>query len=140
MGTNIGAHLATLNLFREADGRVYITVADGTGAIAEQRAQGMTCLPIEYVEGLIYQAATTTLGGDRSERDRVLEECAEICEGVTHWGLSPTKATVAKSTQAFCAKAIRAQIGAAPVRGQARTYTCTSGRGDQCTCYACHGG
>lgn len=108
----IGAHLATLNLFREADGKVYITVADGTGAIAEQRAHGMDCLPVEYVERLVYEAATTTLGGDRTERDRVLEEAAEICEGVTHWGLSRTKAEVAQSTQRFCAKAIRAQIGA----------------------------
>lgn len=44
-------------------------------------------------------------------RDEVLEEAAQICEGVTHWGLSSTKLEVAKSTQRFCAKAIRAQIG-----------------------------
>lgn len=42
-------------------------------------------------------------------RDAVLEEAAAICEDVTSWGLSPTKAEVAKSTQTFCAKAIRAQ-------------------------------
>lgn len=32
--------------------------------------------------------------------------------------------------------------GGAPRRTQARpvSYRCTSGRGDRCTCYACHGG
>jgi len=57
----IGTHLATLNLFREADGRVYITVAEGRGAIEEQRAKRIIGAPIDYVEGLIYDAATTTL-------------------------------------------------------------------------------
>lgn len=46
-------------------------------------------------------------------RDDVLEEAAEICEQVKHWGMSPTKLEIAKSTQKFCAKAIRAQKGGA---------------------------
>lgn len=45
-----------------------------------------------------------------------LEEAAEVCEAVTHWGLSRTKAEVARSTQAFCAKAIRAQTAADGIR------------------------
>lgn len=57
----IGTHLAVLNLFREADGKVYITVADAKGAMEEQRAKRVMGRPIDYVEGLIYDAATTTL-------------------------------------------------------------------------------
>lgn len=57
----IGKHLATLNLFREEDGKVYITVADGTGAIEEQKAKGVLGLPIDYIEALVHDAATTTL-------------------------------------------------------------------------------
>lgn len=43
------------------------------------------------------------------DRNDVLEEAATICDDITHWGLPFTKLLVAKSTQAFCAKAIRAQ-------------------------------
>lgn len=56
-GPSIGAHLASLNLFREADGSVHITVADAAGAIAEMRAHGVGGLPVDYVEGLIVEAA-----------------------------------------------------------------------------------
>lgn len=53
------------------------------------------------------------------DRDDVLEEAAKVCEGVTHWGLSPTKAAVAQSTQQFCAKAIRAQRSDSSERARA---------------------
>lgn len=33
-----------------------------------------------------------------------------------------------------------ADLKAGEVVRPANTYTCTSGRGDACTCYACHGG
>lgn len=59
----IGTHLATLNLWREADGKVYITIAEANGAVREQkRTTQAAVLPIEYIEGLIHEAATTTLG------------------------------------------------------------------------------
>jgi microcompartment protein CcmL/EutN len=51
----IGAHLATLNLFREADGKVYLTVAGGTGAITESLAAGLR--PMEHVADLVAEAA-----------------------------------------------------------------------------------
>lgn len=59
----IGKHLASLNLFREADGTVEITVASGTGSIDEYRAmeaQGIEfpATPHLYVEMLIVAAAT----------------------------------------------------------------------------------
>lgn len=57
----MGTHLAVLNLFRESDGKVYITIADSRGAMTEQKKKGVIGLPIDYVEGLIYDAATTTL-------------------------------------------------------------------------------
>ncbi len=54
---SIGVHLATLNLFREADGSLHITVADCSSAlIADARTSGVSP-PINYVEGLIVEAA-----------------------------------------------------------------------------------
>jgi hypothetical protein len=56
----IGVHLATLNLFREADG-AYITIAAGTGAIDEWREKPelahANVRPVDYVEMLIIEAA-----------------------------------------------------------------------------------
>jgi hypothetical protein len=57
----IGTHLATLNLFREADGKVYITVAAADGAMVEFKSKNLLGKPIDYVEGLIYDAANSTL-------------------------------------------------------------------------------
>lgn len=56
---SIGKHLAVLNLFRERDGSVRITVASAQGAIAEyDRGKAETHEPpIRYVERLIVQAA-----------------------------------------------------------------------------------
>jgi hypothetical protein len=57
----IGTHLASLNLFREPDGSVQITVADSRGALNE--LSKLPCgelppwRPIDYVEGLIVDAA-----------------------------------------------------------------------------------
>lgn len=66
----IGVHLATLNLFREGDGSVQLTVADARGALAELGAlrDGKSLIgqvigvahsaaPIEFVEGLAVLAA-----------------------------------------------------------------------------------
>ena len=54
----IGAHLATLNLFREPDGTVEITVADGSGAVMEmERVVTNGVRPIDYIEALIVEAA-----------------------------------------------------------------------------------
>lgn len=59
---NISRHLATLNLFRESDGKVYITIAEARGAIAEYRnKEPWGSKPIDYIEGLVYDAATETL-------------------------------------------------------------------------------
>lgn len=53
----IGTHLATLNLFREPDGTVEITVAGAPGATAEFKTAGLCGRPIDYVELLIMEAA-----------------------------------------------------------------------------------
>lgn len=54
----IGAHLASLNLFREPDGTVEITVAGGSNAVLQEidraRFDGK---PIDYIEQLIVEAA-----------------------------------------------------------------------------------
>lgn len=86
----LGRHLAVLNLFREADGKLYITVADAQGAMTEQREKGVIGVPIDYVEALIYDAATTTLKprlrGETQDGDklRIAVETLErwdICNG-----------------------------------------------------------
>lgn len=66
----IGVHLATLNLFRESDGNVQLTVAEARGARGELDAlrDGQSIIgqvigvahgaaPVEYVEGLAVLAA-----------------------------------------------------------------------------------
>lgn len=54
----IGRHLAGLNLFREPDGTVEITVADASAAIGEMTPlERGEMRPIYYVEGLIIEAA-----------------------------------------------------------------------------------
>lgn len=58
----IGKHLASLNLFREPNGTVEITIASGPGAMEEYRgmvAQGIEvpATPHLYVEMLIVAAA-----------------------------------------------------------------------------------
>lgn len=65
LDTTIGTHLATLNLFREADGSLHITVAEGTGALQEwqngRAAKEMSlpanAKPIDYIEELVVEAA-----------------------------------------------------------------------------------
>lgn len=55
----IGTHLASLNLFREPDGSVQITVAGAGGAIAEivSRKPNEAIAPANYVDRLIVEAA-----------------------------------------------------------------------------------
>lgn len=54
----IGQHLAGLNLFREPDGTVEITVTDSRGAITEMTPlERGEMRPVYYVEGLIIEAA-----------------------------------------------------------------------------------
>lgn len=53
----IGHHLAVLNLFRERDGTVEITVAMADGAMIEHNALNIGGKPIDYVEGLVIRAA-----------------------------------------------------------------------------------
>jgi hypothetical protein len=56
----IGTLIACLNLFREADGSVHITVFNATGAIIEYDAldnKGAYERPHDYVEDLIVEAA-----------------------------------------------------------------------------------
>ena len=71
-------HLAVLNLFREADGSVQITVGMADGAIIEYNAlsgardtrdipQGK---PIDYIEGLIVRAADTMAARRKPPLDR----------------------------------------------------------------------
>lgn len=60
----IGRHLAVLNLFREPDGTVEITVAAADGAMVEfnklnSHLQHLHKAPIDYVEMLIVAAAET---------------------------------------------------------------------------------
>jgi hypothetical protein len=74
----IGTHLATLNLFREPDGKVYITVAESNGAIAEMKAKRLLGKPIDYVEGLVYDAANSTLKAHSRGRPN---EHSSFCSG-----------------------------------------------------------
>lgn len=55
----IGTHLASLNLFREPDGTVEITIAGATGAVAEfdQGKAATHATPVEYIEELTIEAA-----------------------------------------------------------------------------------
>lgn len=54
----IGAHLASLNLFRESDGTVEITVSGGSLEVMEEwRKAGEPGKPIDYIESLIVEAA-----------------------------------------------------------------------------------
>lgn len=54
----LGAHMATLNLFREADGTFRITVAEARGFI-DAGLTKPTAAPIYFVEGAIIEAAET---------------------------------------------------------------------------------
>lgn len=63
---DIGVHLATLNLFRESDGSVQLTVASGLGALRElEHADGRIgglgepakFRPVDYVDILAVEAA-----------------------------------------------------------------------------------
>ncbi len=66
----IGAHLAVLNLFREPDGSLQITVAAADGAMSEwsngfaNKAMNLPpdAKPIDYVEELIVEAAENMKG------------------------------------------------------------------------------
>lgn len=59
---------------------------------------------------------STLTTAENAIRDATLEQAASVCEGITSWGLPPTKLAVAESTQRFCAKAIRAQKSDSPQR------------------------
>lgn len=51
-------HLAVLNLFREADGTVEITVAGASQELmAEWHSSGSQGKPVDFIEGLIVEAA-----------------------------------------------------------------------------------
>lgn len=55
-------HLATMNLFREPDGKLYITIAEARGAQEEMKTAEIVkinpgMLPIDYVHMLIKIAA-----------------------------------------------------------------------------------
>lgn len=66
----IGTHLANLNLFREADGSLWITTAHAVGAMKEWEAQDpamRAAKPIDYIESQILQAADDMRS--RSPRD-----------------------------------------------------------------------
>lgn len=75
----IGRHLASLNLFREPDGTVEITVASGAGVLAEyeaMRVQGIETPPTPhaYAEMLIVAAAqriVIRLTGQAIDKDAV---------------------------------------------------------------------
>jgi hypothetical protein len=62
---SIGVHLATLNLFREADGSLQITVAEANGAMhewnsgkaAKDLSLPVNARPIDYIEELVLDAA-----------------------------------------------------------------------------------
>lgn len=54
----VGTHIATLNLFREADGSLEITVAGASQELMKEwREAGEIGRPIDYVESLILYAA-----------------------------------------------------------------------------------
>lgn len=58
MAEVIGAHLASLNLFREPDGTVEITVAGMTSLAQREWAyKNEKGPPIDYIEKLIVEAA-----------------------------------------------------------------------------------
>lgn len=61
---SIGKHLAVLNLFRERDGSVQITVASATGAVAEHARRTDRPedeKPVDYVDDLILLASVEIL-------------------------------------------------------------------------------
>jgi hypothetical protein len=62
----IGKHLATLNLFREADGSVHITVAEAKGARLETTCDEYP-RPIDYVDTLVIEAAKNLHPRDKAE-------------------------------------------------------------------------
>lgn len=58
---SIGQHLATLNLFRETDGTIWMTVADARGAIAEAHIRldqtNLPQLPMRILAEWVREAA-----------------------------------------------------------------------------------
>lgn len=67
------AHLATLNLFREPDGTLKITVAEGVGALQEIDRVRFGGKPIDYIEARIVEAA----GRMRARIDPACCRCAQ---------------------------------------------------------------
>lgn len=53
----IGQHMATLNLFREADGTFWLTVADARPAIAEAERRSDGTVPMNVMAEWIEEAA-----------------------------------------------------------------------------------
>lgn len=73
-GIDIGQHMATLNLFREADGTLWLTVADARPAVEEaaRRADGTVPMNVmaEWVEEAAQRFIQSWKGYTHSSRAR----------------------------------------------------------------------
>lgn len=56
-GIDIGQHMATLNLFREADGTFWLTVADARPAVEEAARRADGTVPMNVMAEWIEEAA-----------------------------------------------------------------------------------
>lgn len=56
-GIDIGQHMATLNLFREADGTFWLTVADARPAIEEAARRADGTVPMNVMAEWVEEAA-----------------------------------------------------------------------------------
>jgi hypothetical protein len=56
-GIDIGQHMATLNLFREADGTFWLTVAHAGPAVAEAARRADGTVPMNVVAEWVEEAA-----------------------------------------------------------------------------------
>jgi hypothetical protein len=65
----LATHLASLNLFRNPDGTVNVTVAEGRGAIAELDAKGKlgATVPHDYVMKLVREAVQPKVDPTRNQ-------------------------------------------------------------------------
>lgn len=73
-GVDIGRHMATLRLFREADGTLWLTVADARPAIDEAARRGDGSVPMSVMAEWVEEAAARFIqswrGGTHSSRAR----------------------------------------------------------------------
>lgn len=76
MDNSIGKHLATFNLFREADHSIHVTIADARGVRAELGDSGA---PL-YLCAMNALRAAVELQPLSSDREAVIEECAAKAE------------------------------------------------------------